>query len=472
VYIRRYFDIPDTSVIESAMLHIDYDDGFVAYLNGVEIARRNINGTPTWESFSSADHEARMYQGMGPEQVELDMSLLRDAWIEGSNLFAIEVHNVSLTSSDLSLIPFLSFGIGTTDTYFQPVPAWFPIHAMEFMHTNFKLDPDGETLYLSMPGGTVVDSLAIPRIPLDGSFGRVTDGAPSTGIFTTATPGTSNNTSQAYTNGYEPAPVFSVVAGFYPSAISVSLSTTSPTAQIRYTLDGSDPTPSSSFYSGNPLSISSTHTLKARCFSTSNKLPSPVNGATYFINESHVLPVISISLDNEHLYGSAGIFDNLDQDWNKPCYIEYFDEDKELVFNQCAGIQIDGGAGGSRTHPQHSVRIEPGNGTLGDGDVDYELIPDRRNRDDYSSFYLRNGSNQYYTLQYKDGLQVKAIARNTHTFYSAYSAIVALYQRFLFRMYELREKLNADFPQRTTSWISIRSICSHFHTTGRCVVSA
>jgi hypothetical protein len=445
VYIRRYFDLPDTSAIESAVLHVDYDDGFIAYLNGVEIARSHIDGTPPWDGFASGDHEALMWQGMDPEQFNLDMSQIRDTWIEGSNLFAVEAHNINLTSSDLSLIPFLSFGIRTGDSYFQPVPDWFPIHTGKFMHTNFKIDPDGETLYLSSPGGVVIDSLAIPRTPLDASFGRITDGAVATGIFTVATPGESNNTSQAFTNGYEPTPVFSVEAGFFSTAVTVSLSTTSPTAEIRYTVNGSDPSPSSSLYSGSSITISSTHTLKAKCFSTADKLPSPPNGATYFINEAHVLPVISISTNDENLYGATGIFDNVDQDWNKPCYIEYFDADKVLAFKQEAGIQIDGGAGGSRYLPQHSVRIEPGNGTLGDGDVQYELIPDRRNRKDYSSFYLRNGSNQYYTLQYKDGLQVMAIAKNTHTYYSAHSAIVAYINGSYFGVYELREKLNADF---------------------------
>ena len=79
MYIRRYFDLPDTSVIASAVLHVDYDDGFVAYLNGVEIARSSIDGTPSWNSTASGDHEALMWQGMDPEKFELDMSLIRDS---------------------------------------------------------------------------------------------------------------------------------------------------------------------------------------------------------------------------------------------------------------------------------------------------------------------------------------------------------------------------------------------------------
>jgi hypothetical protein len=445
VYARRYFDIQDTSLIAGAVLHVDYDDGFVAYLNGVEIARAGINGVPSWNSFSDLEHEALMYQGRDPVRFDLDMSLVRDNWKQGENLFAIEVHNIRLSSTDITLIPFLSFGLRTSASQFQPLPAWFLDNAGKFMHTNFKIDPDSETLYLSTPAGILIDSLAIPRIPLNTSFGKIKDDSVATGIFLTATPGKSNNSSQAYTNGSEPAPRFSPEAGFYSSSVSITISSPSPTSVIRYTVDGSEPTPSSFLYQGKPITISATRLFKAKCFSTADKMPGPAAASTYFINVSHVVPVISISTDNSNLYGSTGIFDNYDQDWNKPCYIEYFDESKKLIFKQDAGIQIDGGAGGSRWQAQHSFRLEPGNGTFGDGDVKYVLLPDRPNRNDYSSLYLRNGSNQYNTLQYKDGLQVKAIAKNTFTYYSAHSAIVAYINGAYSGLYELREKLNADF---------------------------
>jgi hypothetical protein len=445
VYIRRIFNIPDTNAICDAILHVDYDDGFVAYLNGTEIARNGVSGIPLWDSLASKNHEALMWQGRNPEEFQLDMSLIRSIWKQGDNAFAIEVHNVKLTSTDLSLIPFLSFGITTSQSFFQPVPAWFNSATGVNLHTNFKIDSGGENLYLSTPDSVITDSLILPRIPLNASIGRITDGANTFGIFLLATPGESNNTSQVYTNGYEPTPQFNVAAGFYTSVVNVSISTASGTAQIRYTTDGSEPILTSTLYNGTPIKITSTKTLKAKSFSTVDKLPGSTKTATYFINKTHTLPVISITTNNENLYGSSGIFDHWQETWNKPCYIEYFDNNEKLAFNQEAGIQIDGGAGGSRERDQHSVRIEPGNGTFGDGDVEYNLIPDRPNRNKYSSFYLRNGSNQYFTLQYKDGIQVKAIAKNTYTYYSAYTPIVVYLNGSYFGLYELREKLNADF---------------------------
>jgi hypothetical protein len=451
VYIRRNFTISDTLAIAEAILHVDYDDGFVAYLNGVEIARRNIDGTPGWNTWASISTEAQMYQGGSAEKIDLDMSLLQGIWNQGDNVFAIEVHNSAATSSDLSLIPFLSFGIANSNTYFQPVPDWFSASTGISLHTNFKINYKGEGIYLSKANGVITDSLNLPRFPLNSSFGRVTDGASTDGVFLSATPGNSNNTAQAYTNGSEPTPVFDHEAGFYSSSVKISITDSSATAQVRYTTDGSEPTKSSSLYSGTAITISSTKTLKAKSFSTASKLPSDTKVATFFINVSHTLPVISITTNSDNLYGNNGIFDHWDMSLNKPCNVEYFDTAQKLIFSENAGLQIDGGAGGSRSQPQHSVRVEPGNSTFGDGDVNYKLIPDSPNRKEYSSFYLRNGSNQYNTLQYKDGLEVKAIGKNTYTYYSAHTPVVAYINGEYFGVYELREKLNADFLEYNLS---------------------
>ncbi len=39
VFLRKKFTVTNRDQIEKAILHVDYDDGFIAYLNGVEIAR-------------------------------------------------------------------------------------------------------------------------------------------------------------------------------------------------------------------------------------------------------------------------------------------------------------------------------------------------------------------------------------------------------------------------------------------------
>ena len=44
LFIRRTFEMRNKEDIEQLILRVDYDDGFIAYLNGREVARANIEG--------------------------------------------------------------------------------------------------------------------------------------------------------------------------------------------------------------------------------------------------------------------------------------------------------------------------------------------------------------------------------------------------------------------------------------------
>lgn len=83
------------------------------------------------------------------------------------------------------------------------------------------------------------------------------------------------------------APRFNPAGGQYSSRQSVSISTTTSGATIRYTTNGSDPTASSPAYT-SALSVSATTTVKARAF-RAGQADSPVASATYTI----VVPVAS-----------------------------------------------------------------------------------------------------------------------------------------------------------------------------------
>ena len=77
VYVRKGFDIDDPSIIQKALFHVDYDDGYVAYLNGVEFSRRNLGepgSTVYHDTPAAALHEAEIYSGGFPEQINIDLS--------------------------------------------------------------------------------------------------------------------------------------------------------------------------------------------------------------------------------------------------------------------------------------------------------------------------------------------------------------------------------------------------------------
>ncbi len=106
VYIRKEFSVSSLSCDEIVQLVIDYDDGFIAYLNGREIARRHMPDGPATYETTASSHEAGT-----PEMIVLGTA--GDLLNDGSNLLAIEGHNSSANSTDFSLIPALRTVTGT-----------------------------------------------------------------------------------------------------------------------------------------------------------------------------------------------------------------------------------------------------------------------------------------------------------------------------------------------------------------------
>jgi hypothetical protein len=106
VYMRYEFAVADPALISRLTLNIDYDDGFVAFINGTEVARAGV-ATGQDNNTLASDHEAG-----SPESI--DLSSYIHALQPGDNVFAIEVHNTTLGSSDLSMIPQLIIDSGAS----------------------------------------------------------------------------------------------------------------------------------------------------------------------------------------------------------------------------------------------------------------------------------------------------------------------------------------------------------------------
>ena len=130
VYIRRTFEIPESEKLVTSILHTDYDDGFIAYLNDIEICRSyNLGNYGDFIDYdygtNGIDHEAQLYLGLNPEYCVIDSLELSSLIISGENLLAIQVHNVSSSSSDMSSNFFLSFGIQDGSSFYGETPSWF-----------------------------------------------------------------------------------------------------------------------------------------------------------------------------------------------------------------------------------------------------------------------------------------------------------------------------------------------------------
>ena len=138
VYFRRNFSVSDLTKLSSAVLSADYDDGFVAYLNGHEIGRSyNLSEPGTfvpYDETTTYDHEASLYNGGLPESFMLDSLELDSFLTNGENVFAVQIHNVGINSSDMSGNFYLSFGITDDSEFYETPPWWFqePIILDEF----------------------------------------------------------------------------------------------------------------------------------------------------------------------------------------------------------------------------------------------------------------------------------------------------------------------------------------------------
>ena len=149
VFLRTNFTVYDISKLSCAILSADYDDGYIAYLNGTEISRSNNLPEPgTFVPFDETtyyDHEASLYNGGIPENIFLDSVLINSLLINGENLLAIQIHNVGPNSSDMSSNFFLTFGISDESEFYSQPPPWFqePIAYDEFNLPIIMIDTYG-----------------------------------------------------------------------------------------------------------------------------------------------------------------------------------------------------------------------------------------------------------------------------------------------------------------------------------------
>jgi hypothetical protein len=167
-FIRIPFTVANASYA-SLMLQVRYDDGFVAYLNGAEVARRNCTGDPQWNSVASSVHPNDAAQM--PESVDISdaIGLLRpginvlalhglNAPADGSDFLA----SVELVGSELSQGSASSAAI----TYAGPIPLKQTSH-IKARAFNGKWSALNEALFSV---GPVAQSLRISELmyhPLD-----------------------------------------------------------------------------------------------------------------------------------------------------------------------------------------------------------------------------------------------------------------------------------------------------------------
>ncbi len=454
VFMRQKFDVPDTGKVVRMLLSMDYDDGFIAYLNGVEIARSNMNGK-AWNDSATATHEALMYQGYNPETYNIPDSVFRNLLMPAGNVLAVQVHNLTPGSSDLSAIPNLSLAVADTGKWYTKRNlAWIPTISKSYFHTNFRLRRN-EGIYLNDNIGNLLDSQNTGYLDSGLVMARIPDGQ-NWCITPTPTPDSSNNGQKCF-KGYATPPAFSLKAGFYKGNQYLKLTKNNQNFIIRYTENGGIPNTNSKIYNNN-ITIDKSKVIRVRCFDTTGQyLPGKVFTNTYFINEAITLPVISISTDSANLWnwdtgmyvlgpnataGMPNFGANFWYDWEKPCHVEYFKPSKagNQLFELDAGLKIHGGW--SRSFAQRSFRIESRSG-YDSSIINYPLW-DIRQYKTVKNFNIRNAGIDWLSGHMRDDVMQRNVL-GTHNDIMAGQPCVAFVNGVYWGVYHIREREDQDY---------------------------
>jgi hypothetical protein len=261
------------------------------------------------------------------------------------------------------------------------------------LHTNFKLSSSGETLILSDAALRLVDRFQFPSLAPDQSIGRVPDGSADFQFFAKAdaTPGAENE--NITTGPVLIAPTFSPEGGFFDGPVTVQISGAESNHIIRFTLDGSAPTPQSPILSSNLVLTKST-VVRVLALNAQGHRSAP-EARTYFVGVNHSLPIVSLATSptnmafrNGYLYGMGpSVLSAQNQVLQNYPYsgsyawmnreveiaIEFYETNQTLGFRQRAGMKVFGGWG-SRGYPQKSLALFARR-SYGAGKFDYPIFP-------------------------------------------------------------------------------------------------
>jgi spore coat protein CotH len=109
LYTRLSFSVPDKTKIKYLNFFCDYDDGYIAYLNGVEIARVNVDKSipfPPFDAVATRSHASEIMEELTSPVlgIYLDSTLLANNLVNGKNSIAVHIINDSI-GNDLFFFP-------------------------------------------------------------------------------------------------------------------------------------------------------------------------------------------------------------------------------------------------------------------------------------------------------------------------------------------------------------------------------
>ncbi len=370
-YARFEFQLTSVVEINQLSLAMQFDDGFVAYLNGIRVASENAPATPSWNSTAT---------GGTPDEQATDPVLfdLTDHLTEltvGTNVLSFQLLNRSAGSSDLLLIPELTAAQSALIEplergYFaDPTPGGpngtaalgFTEPPVFSVSRGFYDSPFGVTLSTGTPGASIYYTT-------NGSEPNATNGTLYAGPVTVA--GTTPLRAVAIKEDFFPSPS---VAHTYLFAADIIAQ---PSQPAGYPDDWG--THNNWTNGDTPFLAVADYEIDADVVG-----PNDLFGGIYtsrFHDALTALPTLSVTMDIDDAFdGETGFYANSVSSgsaWEREMSVEWWDPSEGGQFQANAGIRAHGGAGRQpwRT-PKHAMRLYFRR-EYGPGRLDFPLFGD------------------------------------------------------------------------------------------------
>ncbi len=357
------------------------------------------------------------------------------------------------------------------------------------LYASFKLDELGEKVLLSNNKGEILSIVAYEQVYpnmsitwIDGEYKYLIDGVIIENLhqFMAKQEIIPSHQSGVYKTGFDLT--FDINKNYV----------------LRYTLDGTDPTESDKEYKAG-IYITDTAKLPTRISNLQNsyKYSAKVDDeyinkglvvkarhydgdipigdmfvGTYFVwdegSKRYSIDIVSLTTDPNNLFNQdTGIYVvgsdfmlnaplNTDsqtsanyhmrgKEWERPAYVEFFNEEGKLIYNQSIGIRIFGAA--SRGNVKKSFRLIARE-EYGDKKFSIEIfegLVDNEGEiiDSFDDLVLRSGGGDYRYTMFRDILTDRLVEGMLD--YQAYKPVVLFVNGEYFGIYNIREYANEEF---------------------------
>ncbi len=376
VYIRIPFSVSEPTAVQSLTLRMMYDDGFVAYLNGREIARRNAPASPQWNSAATASHPS--YEAVQFEEINVTEFL--SALQAGNNVLAIQGLNQAATDTDFLIRPELveyKASATTTQYFATPTPGRFNSSGfVAFVaDTKFSVKRGFYDAPFSVAISTATEQATIVYTT-NGSVPTLSNGTVYTGPLTIS--GTTVLRAAAFREGFQPSNVDTQTYIFVQDV-------------LRQSPNGQPPAGWPSSWGNNTVDYGMD--------------PNIVNAPAYsgeIAEDLKSIPTYSIVTDLKNLFDpGTGIYANPSGDgieWERPASVELIYPDGAEGFQIDAGLRIRGGYSRSTGNPKHAFRLFFRQ-EYGDAKLVFPAFASQGGAETFDSFDLRTFQNYSWSFE-------------------------------------------------------------------------